>query len=238
METHQAALPAALARREILEWRDRHKLASTLGLARCWQDLRPSVNERIEDIGWYYAAVSPSAFIENNIDPLIIEGLSSTVEQLIGNAQDELRQIVEHQLSAIAAIGNVKPESNSLEDATEVLSSIAPLAGGLALGAALPGMAVVSGTAAFGLIATSTVSMPILLGGLALAGGAVATGVVKTSQLRSYRTRSIRKRIEDHVEQSVLATSAPAIPSAAPSVLFQIHQALDEAADKALETAS
>lgn len=231
----QTAIASPLARRELLEWRDRHKLASTLGLARCWQDLKPSINERIEQISWYDAAVSPSTFIKNEIDPMIIEGISATGERLISDAQDELRQIVEQQLTEIATVGSVQSESNSLQDATQILSSIAPLAGGLALGAALPGMAVVSGTAAFGLVATSTVSMPILIGGLALAGGAVATGVVKTSQLRAYRSRSIRKRIEDHVAQAVLSRSAPAIQSSSTSVLYQIHQAIEAASSKALE---
>lgn len=233
---HQAAAAGPLARRNILDWRDRHKLASALALARCWQDMRPTVNERIEAIGWYDAAVTPSAFIEQEVDPLLVDGISSTVERLVKDAQDDLRKIVEHQLSVTASVAQVGAHTNTFEDATELLSGIAPLAGGLALGAALPSMAVVTGATAFGLVATSTVSVPILLGGLALAGGAIATGAVKTSQLRDYRSKSIRKRIETHVEQSVLSTSPPPTQSTAPSVLFQIHQALDEAASKAMET--
>ena len=219
-----------------MEWRDRHKLAATLTLARCWQDLKPSINERVEDIGWYDAAVSPSAFIEKEVDPLLVDSIGSAIERLIADAQDDLRQIGEHQLSVNATVAQVGAHINTFEDATEVLSGIAPLAGGLALGAALPSMAVVTGATAFGLVATSTVSVPILLGGLALAGGAVATGAVKTSQLRNYRSKSIRKRVESHVEQAILSTSLPPTQNARPSVLLQIHQALDEAASKAMET--
>ena len=219
-----------------MEWRDRHKLAATLTLARCWQDLKPSINERVEDIGWYDAAVSPSAFIEKEVDPLLVDSIGSAIERLIADAQDDLRQIGEHQLSVNATVAQVGAHINTFEDATEVLSGIAPLAGGLALGAALPSMAVVTGATAFGLVATSTVSVPILLGGLALAGGAVATGVVKTSQLRDYRSKSIRKRVESHVEQAILSTSLPPTQNAGPSVLLQIHQALDEADSKAMET--
>lgn len=204
-------------------------------LARRWQDLKPQIEAQLEDVTWYQATVSPSDFIVKEIDPLLLSGIADSVARIISDAQADLLAIMEHQLAEIMPLQGVGHDSSSRQELTDIFTSIAPLAGGLALGAAIPSMAVVSGTVAFGLIATSTVSMPILLGGLAVAGGAVATGVIKTSNLRRVRSKRIFRRVQEHVDQAVLSLALPTTDTRPRSVLLQIHEAIDTAADKAGE---
>lgn len=231
----QSISPLALVtRREILEWRDNHKLSANFILTRRWQDMKPQIEAKLEEITWYKAAVSPSDYITQEIDPILKAGIEESVAGIVKNAQSDLLSIMDHQLNEISSPGPVQKNNSTSEELTEIFTSFAPLAGGLALGAAVPSMAVVSGSVAFGLVATSTVSMPILLGGLAVAGGAVATGVVKTSNLRRVRSARMMKRIKDHVDQAVFSLKRPGEVSRPISLLLQIHDAIDSAVEVAL----
>ena len=222
-----------LARRQILEWRDRHKNSANMTLTRRWQDLKPQVAELLEGISWYQASVSPSDFIVKEIDPILVSGIADSVGRIISDAEADLLAIVEQQLERVMPLGGVGRDNSSLHDLTDIFTSIAPLAGGLALGAAIPSIAVVSGTVAFGLVAVSTVSMPILVSGLAVAGGAIATGVVKTSNLRLIRSKRMMKRVQDHVDHAVFSLVPPSTDARPKSVLLQIHEAIEGAAHKA-----
>ena len=219
-------------RRDILDWRNRHQLNALMSLSRLWQDLKPQLYERLGEISWNEAAVSPSAYIKKKIDPILKAEIANDVERIMQLAKMEMASIMEHHFEQFEELDDVEAQQDALELATEILTSIGPLAGGLVLGAALPSLAVVSGTVAFGLVATSTVSIPILVGGLAIAGGAVATGIVKTSSLRTLRANRIKKRLDAHVRQAVFSLDRS--PSKK-SILLEIQDAFDQAANLALE---
>ncbi|TCJ37373.1 hypothetical protein [Parafrankia sp. BMG5.11] len=217
------------SRRQILEWRDRHLQNAALALSRTWQDLRPIVDEKLDQITWSSALTEPAAYIAREIDPIVTKRVEEVVQRLISDAQLELSAIFEHQLDVETSVGGIPDEPESLQQVTDVLSGLVPVAGGLALGAALPGMAVVSGTAAFGLIATSAVSAPVLVSGLLLAGGALATGVIKTSQIRDARNARIRARIRKYVEAAILS------PQSDISVMRRFTIGIEAAAQSAME---
>lgn len=226
---------ALLARRQILEWRDKHKIAANLALTRNWQDLVPQVEAKLDEVTWYQASVSPSDFIISEIDPILVQGFSACVSRLVAEAQADLLAIMDHQLVEVSALGAIDQDDPSLSVLIDIFKGISPLAGGLALGAALPSMAVVSGTTAFGLVATSTISMPILIGGLVLAGGAVATGVVETSKLREVRSKRMLKRVRRHVDQAVFSLDIHKSEDRKKSIILQIHDSLDTAVETALD---
>lgn len=221
-------------RRQILEWCDRHKMDANLILARRWQDLKPVIAAKIEEIGWYEATVTHSGFLKEKINPMLIAGFQETVADIMARAQSDLQAVMDHRLNDIDAGDGADADDGFNERMAELFTSVAPLAGGLAVGAALPSVAVVSGTAVFGLVATSTVSVPILLGGLAVATGAIATGAFKTSQLRSKSAARTLKRVTKHVERSILSLERPDKAGDSTSVLLQIHDAIDAAVDAGL----
>lgn len=219
-------------RREILEWQDRHSLDAEVALGRLWSDLRPQIAERLEEISWRSAIANPNAFIRSEIDPILAEKFTPKVQRLIEIARDDLASSVENTLELDHSIEAIEEGEEHLQAATDVLTGLMPLAGGLIMGASLPSLAIASGTAMFGLVATSTISMPLLLGGLALSGAAIATGAVKTSKLHALRTRRMLARIDRHVHYAILSRDTEAERK---SVLARLRNAYAEAATLAME---
>ncbi len=219
-------------RRAVLEWRDKHTVLATLTLNRRWQDLKPAIETKLEQVPWKSAIAAPTKYIKNEIDPLLAAELAPLAAKLVKDAHDDLSSVIEQQIEVDPAMADRSTDEHHLETAVDLLESLVPLAGGLAMGAALPSMAVVSGTAAFGLVATSTVSVPILAGGLAIAGLAVATGAVKANQLYALRSSRMKARVASHVEQALLSVDMNA---AHPSVLARIVGAYEDAAAIALQ---
>lgn len=225
--------PHAIAmRRNAIEWRDKHSLDAELELCRLWGEVRPLVAEIVEEVSWRSAVAEPNAFIKREIDPLLAAKFGPSLLQLLERARDDLEGIVEELPAMDRSIAESHGEEDHLEAATDVLTGLVPLAGGLVMGAALPSLAVVSGTAMFGLVATSTLSLPILFGGLAVTGAALAAGAVKTSDLHSLRTRRMLARIDSHVIQAIL--SREPIPDRM-SVLARLREAYAQAARLAME---
>ncbi|MBY6014075.1 hypothetical protein KUV75_04060 [Qipengyuania gaetbuli] len=226
MEPHDIQL-----RRKVLEWRDEHSTAATLELNRLWLDVKPLVAEKLAAVSWRSALAEPNRYITREIDPFLAEQLAPKLEKLVSRAQQDLKAIARRHFELNPSLAPNEGEENHLGSAIAILSGIAPLAGGLAMGIALPSFAIVSGTTAFGLVATSTVSLPIVLGGVAAAGALLATGVVNTSKLHSYSAGRMMKRVEDHVRRSLLLADQSASP---PSVLGQLINAYDAASEAAL----
>ena len=222
-------------RRTIIEWRDRHSLDAELALCRFWSDFRPQIVEVVEEVSWRSAIVEPKAFIRREIDPLLAAGFGPRVEQLLTSARNDLQSIADTVIELDGAIAASDGEEDHFEAATDVLTGLMPLAGGLVMGASLPSLAVVSGTAMFGLVATSTLSLPILFGGIAASGAALATGVVKTSDLHALRSRRMLARIDTHVRHAILS---PEEDSDRLSVLARLRQAFALSAALAMEEVS
>ena len=189
------------ARREILDWRDRHETAVLIVLPRAWQDSRRRIEAKLEDIGWQELITAPDAFIGREIDPLIEGELGPVVRRLLAEAQAELGTVLEAQ----TAVDGMPALADAGDAARDVLASLGPLVAGIGVAAALPTTAVVTGAAFFGLVATSAISVPVLLGGVALAGVGVATGAINTRDLRAKRLIRMRERVAAHVDEAVLS---------------------------------
>lgn len=228
----EATAAAIGARREILDWRDRHTIAATLTIARACQDVRPEIEEKLAAITWRSALTEPDAFIAREIDPLVAGAVNDAARRAIAAAQTDLNRLVAHRLAAQGELSGTPEKDDKSARTLDLIAGLAPLMGGIGVAAAVPGMAVITGAAFFGLVATATVSPPILVGGMALAGAGIATGVLQTSRIKDKRTARIRARVTAHVDAAVLSTAADQL---APSVLARLHHAITTAADTAIE---
>ena len=194
-------------------------MAAMEKLNQAWGDFRPAIVEQLDGIGWKHAVISPGAFVREKVDPRIATRFAPVVAACVAAAKEDLADLFEDEWSVDTNFAGSSESDNRLAAALDVLQGVGPLASGLFVGAAIPSVAVVSGTAMLGLVATSTISMPIVLGGLALAGTSVATGVVKTSAIRDKAIKRMIGRIDRHVSNALLD---PDIDDRHPAVLARV----------------
>lgn len=84
----------------------------------------------------------------------------------------------------------------------------------------------------FGMVATSAVSAPILLSGIAVAGAGLATGVLQTSRIKEKRIARMRDRVRKHIDVAVLDVTPQSVN---PSLLARLTAGINAAASAALE---
>ncbi|MFC3556054.1 hypothetical protein ACFOKI_01390 [Sphingomonas qilianensis] len=226
------AAAAIEGRRNVLEWRDRHLIATVVAINRACQDAWPIVEEKLSAITWRSVLTEADAYVTREIDPIIAEAVNPAAQRVIIQAQDELYRIVEHQLALKAILVGVPADADPLAGRLDMVIGLAPILGGIGLAAALPSAAVISGSVAFGLIATSAISAPILLSGIAIAGVGIATGVLQTSRIRENHTERLRTRIRQHMNTAVFETGRE---QADVSVVAQLQAVIRAAAVAALE---
>ena len=206
-------------RQRILDWRDRHSVAAMTSLNEAWRNLRPVVVNCVDRVGWIEALRSPNAFIRDQVDPEIAGHFAPIIANNVDLARTELKALFSKEWAVDTEIASTDDQEHHHDAALDVLKGVAPLAGGIAVGAALPSAAVLSGTALLGLVATSTVSMPVVFGGLALAGAGIATGAINTNGLREKAKKRMMARIDHHVARSLLD---PKFDEKRPAVLARL----------------
>ena len=206
--SRNTAVPAIVLRDRMLEWRDTHSAAAMLAFNALWRDLRPTIEDRLSDLSYKSALVEPHAYIAREIDPLLAQTFGGETDRLVNEARDDLATLTRCDIALDGTIDNTDDLEDRLTAAQDVLEGLVPLAGGIAMGAALPSFAVASGTAMFGLLATSTVSLPMLAVGLTVAGTGVAVGAIKTSTLHARVTKRMMARIDRHVAAAILSIDA------------------------------
>lgn len=190
------------------------------------------IEEKLAAITWRSVLTESNAFIAREIDPLVAEAVNDAARGVIATAQGDLNRLVSHQLAAQSELSGIPGESDGLAGTADLIARLAPLMGGIGVAAVVPGMAIVTGAAFFGLVATATVSALILIGGMTIAGAGIATGVLQTSRIKDKRTARMRARVTVHIAAAVLSTAAD---QTAPSVLARLHHAISSAADTAIE---
>lgn len=227
-----AARPHAIVHRQkIMEWRDRQSSAAMMSLNRAWRDFRPVIVEQLASVGWGEALRSPNAYIRDNVNPKIVAYFEPIIAENVRSARRELEALLCKDLIIDTKVAHSTDGEDFYEAALDVLKSVAPLAGGLAVGAAIPSMAVLSGTAMLGLVATSTISLPVVFGGLAVAGAGVATGAIKTSALRTNATKRMLAKVDRQVARSLLE---PEMDERQPAVLARLLHSYKTASAVAL----
>ena len=208
-----------ITRREILDWRDKHRVDAELILRRTCLDLHHVVDARLNDISLRDALIKSNSFCTKNIDPIVIEYVQPVADKIIIKAQHDLGEIIEHQISSeIQTESDGAGRSDYWHAVGSLAAGIAPLAGGAAVAVSLPTLTIGSTAVVFGLFASATVSIPLLIAGAFGTGALLATGAYKTSKIKQYRIDRIRKRIHASIDANVLAPQHEDQP---PSVLTQ-----------------
>lgn len=213
--------------RLIDDWRDQQTLTAAHVLNQVATDLRLRVDPEIVNAGWVDGLVSPGQFIAERITPTIREVAEPVVAMLLNEANTQLAELGDYHVDMINKRLADATATDSLAALTDVAIAAAPLGGGVALGVALPTMAVTTsgGLLGTGLLATTAISWPIVLAGGAAATVAVATGVVNASRIWDKATQRLRDKVTDHIHELLVLGKGSDL-----AILQQLSNAYAEAA--------
>ena len=213
---------------EVDNWRDDYTLAAAATLNDLAVELLGSCEDELKAATWTDGLIGQAGFIATRITPKIHETARPVVDHIIERANSSLARLVDQQATWSYAPACGTTENHASGGWQDVAVAAGPLAGGVAVAAALPAMAVTTSTAFFGLVTTTAISWPIVLGGGALAGVAIATGLVNTGQIWDKTEARLRSKVREHVVAVLLKGS-----SRHPSILEQLTKAFAAAAEKA-----
>lgn len=212
---------------EIDAWCDDYTLMAASSLNEIAADLIASLENDLKAASWKDGLIGQSAFIARNVNPRIHEIARPLVDHIIARANEALARIVAHQ-----AIWQYRPTDaiegeGAFEGWQDVAVAAAPLAGGIATVVALPAMAVTTSAAFFGLVTTTVVSWPVVVGGGAVAAVGIGTGLMNVGKIWDKTEARLRRKVRDHVVTTLL------VGDRQPSALEQLTEALASTAKEA-----
>lgn len=223
----QAVAQFAL-RRQAREWRDHWTLEAEMLL-------RGAVATRMEALG---AAIRALPVKELALARTGHHALPM-VEEIVGAAADAAASVVQQAQGALATIvtdllnitaqpgSKAAPGAMNADDLKALGLAAAPFAAAAGLGLALPAMAVTSGTAMLGLVATSAVSVPILVAGIGGIAALSAFGAINLPALRTDQEDRLVAAIQADLEARLFAPAGEGRP---PSLLAQLEAAFADTA--------
>lgn len=213
---------------KIDEWAAEWTLIAARTLNQVAADIIVSAEDEIGKIGLKDGLFNPAAFVQAKVAPLVRALAEPVATNIIDEANAALRDLVDAQADWMRGPEHSGGSDGVFEGAIDVAAAAVPLAAGLASAAALPFAAVATTTAWFGLVTTTAVSWPIVVGGGALAGLGLATGALNTARLRD-RTQV---RLRERVRQFVIASLIMGKPDS-PAILQQLAAEFERAAERA-----
>lgn len=212
---------------EIDVWRDDHTLVAASCLKEVAADLIASFEKDLKAASWKDGLIGQNAFIATNVNPRIHEMARPLVDYIVTRANEALARIVAHQ-AIWQYRPTVAPEGEAaFEGWQDVAVAAAPLAGGVATAVALPAMAVTTSAAFFGLVTTTAVSWPVVVGGGAVAAVGIGTGLINAGKIWDKTEARLRRKVQDHVVATLL------VGDRQPSVLKQLTDAFATTAKEA-----
>lgn len=211
---------------EIDAWRDDYMLMAATSLNEIAGQLIVSFENDLKTASWKDGLIGQNAFIAR-VAPRIHEVARPLVDHIITRANEALVRIVEHQTIWQYRPTDAPESEHAFEGWQDVAVAAAPLASGVATVVALPTMAVTTSVAFFGLVTTTVVSWPIVVGGAAVAGVAIGTGLLNAGKIWDKTEARLRKRVHEFVVATLL------VGSKQPSVLEQLVDAFAATAKEA-----
>ncbi len=213
-------------RRDIDAWRDRWQETALHVLTDSAASIGDALESELSGVDWRSALFRADSHMRNRVDPYIREVGEPVAHRIVEEANRELTQIVQHR-----AVWHASPTPSDPGGAGagwDVVKAGAPLAAGSTLAVALPGMAVTTTSAWFGLVTVTAVSWPVVIGGATLAGTLALFGFHRLKQMPEGARHRLAQRIRARVSAVMLEG-----PVGNPSVLQRIAGALAEAAERA-----
>lgn len=208
------------------EWRETEFRDAALVLHQLATDLIEQAEAEIDTLSKRQLVTGQATYLSRQVSPQIRSAAEPVMLRLVEKANRSLQELVAHN-----AVWGERPTDGASDPAfdgwQDVALAAAPFAGGVAVAAALPAVAVTTTTFMFGLITTTAISWPVVVGGGVLAGGLIATGAWNTSQLADRFRQRLRRKAREHIWSSLIAGSK------SPSLLEQFNVLLGDTVKQA-----
>lgn len=220
-------------RRRILNWRDAWSMEAEARLSKFASEKANGIATWANGLRAYQLAAARTGMADFPDLPGFIEEASKLANMVVANAHRELTSIVAHHLEIEARAGRAQPAKGiSADQVLEIGRGVAPLAAAATLLAALPALATTTTVSFFGLITTSSVSLPVLAAGAAGVGVLGYFGVINVGDLRTRQERILIEAIEGVMEAQLLA---PDTEGKDHSLLARLHKGFADAATSLIE---
>lgn len=195
------------------DWVSEQTIMAARILNQAAADIILQSDDELVTAGWKDALINPNSFIMERITPRVRDVAEPIALMIVEEANRSLQTIVDVQAVWTRNIENAPLGDNTFEGVGDFAAAVVPLGAGAAAAAALPFAAMTTTTAFFGLVSTTVISWPVVLGGGALAGLGIATGVLEGSKIWSKVEARLRRRIRDFVVATLIKGDAghPAI---------------------------
>jgi hypothetical protein len=214
--------------RRVDEWAAQYTLAAAEALNQVAADLVIRAEDELTAASLTDGLLSPGAFVSTRIAPMVREAAEPVAQEIMDEANRALGEIVDAEAIWLRAPEHAEAPESLFAGAKDVAAAAAPLAAGVAGAAALPFAAVTTSSAFFGLITTTVISWPVVIGGGALAGLGIVTGIINTAKIRDRTTARLRQRTREFIRAALIEGTEKT-----PAVLEQLGQSFSAAADRA-----
>lgn len=169
-----------------------------------YQEIERKLQPHHQPIGMT-ALLRPKRFYETQIFPKIKEGSTQLLDDLSREIQLSLNELEEHlqfdNIQNVSVAGTPNQAPSSIAD---IAGSVIPLAGAAGVAGWTATGSVMTTGAMFGLISTSSVSLPILAVGVTVAAVSGSIGVLNTNKLTKARQDKLRNAILDEVHKALV----------------------------------
>jgi hypothetical protein len=209
-------------------WASEYTLIAARTLNQVAADLIRDSEEEVASVGLKDGLFAQSAFVQNSIAPRVRAVAEPVAIEILNEANAALAEIVAAKAVWVRGSEYTEQPEGAFDGAKDVAAAAMPLAAGVATAASLPFAAVTTTTAWFGLVTTTAISWPVVLGGSALAGLAIATGLLNTAKIRDRTQARLRDRVRTFVVASLINGNENS-----PSILQQVTAEFDRAAERA-----
>lgn len=216
------------AGQKIDDWASDYTLVAARTLNQVAADLIVCAEEEVTKVGLKDGLFGQAAFIQEHVAPMVRAVAEPVASEILDEANTALLELVEDQAVWVRGPEHSEDPEGAFEGARDVAAAAVPLAAGVATAAALPFAAVTTTTAWLGLVTTTAISWPVVVGGGALAGLGLATGVFNTAKIRDRTLIRLRKRVRRFIVASLIEGSEQS-----PSILQQLATEFDRAAKRA-----
>ena len=220
-------------RRRVLDWRDDWSIEADARLSRLCSDEASKVVPWVRGLRIYELTGARIGFTEYPALPQIVKDAARQADWIIDKARGELAQSVAHHLKIKAEAGSVQTgQSIGTDQILAIGQGVAPFATAATLLAALPGFATTTTVTMFGLITTSTVSLPTLAAGIAGVGVLGYIGAINVGDIRIKQEQVLIDAIQSAIDGRLLA---PEHQNEDRSLLCQLQTGLAAAATEVIE---
>lgn len=218
-------------RNRLIKWSSRYQDRVDSSMNNSFGALEKAILDRIAETSLKDLAVNGKDVIREIVDAELDAWLKRTLDPILDDAARDFREIAQESIAASTARGGGDIEFDTNVVGAGIFESIATIAAGI--GAVVGGLMLGIGTSFW---FWTTISWPILLGGLFVGGLLSFTGV--------YRGVKIRSRLDDRIVKYLLPKLKEALiqgaPSAdgdkrQPSVLEMVQGEIEKAASEAIE---